>query len=79
MPNSWDGKVIATHSSINFLVQSTILQHCSVFSRPCCVVVVYSGRAAVAAVVAVAAVRRTGDGGGSLRAIPTKGSVKTLV
>ena len=74
MPNSWDGKVIATHSSINFLVQSTILQHCSVFSRPCCVVVVYSGRAAVAA-----AVRRTGDGGGSLRAIPTKGSVKTLV
>lgn len=73
MPNSWDGKVIATHSSINFLVQSTILQHCSVFSRPCCVVVVYSGRAAVAAV------RRTGDGGGSLRAIPTKGSVKTLV
>ena len=77
MPNSWDGKVIATHSSINFLVQSTILQHCSVFSRPCCVVVVYSGRAVAAATTA--AMGRTGDGGGGLRAISTKGSVKTLV
>ena len=49
MPNSWDGKVIATHSSINFLVQSTILQHCSVFSRPCCVVVVVYSALAMAA------------------------------